>query len=272
MVMLNDLDRFHLVMDVIDRVPGLGVARRGAAPADGRRAPALPRVHARSRARTRPRSATGPGRMPWPAECDPGRQRRFEQPQAVAARRAPTAVAVRPLARGGTRRRGALRDALDRGGSDRRGRPPHRPRRHASFVEPVVVDDAVERRLDALIDLAPLHQPRRLRALDAVGRLAARRAAGRAASTPRSTRRCPPAAATYALPRRVARRGGPLRRFGFHGLSHAYASRAPPSCCGRPLEELRIVTCHLGAGASLAAVARGARSTRRWGSRRSRGW
>ena len=36
--MLNDLDRFHLVMDVIDRVPGLGSRGRGAAPADGRRA------------------------------------------------------------------------------------------------------------------------------------------------------------------------------------------------------------------------------------------
>ena len=39
MVMLNDLDRFHLVMDVIDRVPGLGTARGAPAPGDGRRAP-----------------------------------------------------------------------------------------------------------------------------------------------------------------------------------------------------------------------------------------
>ena len=40
MVMLNEMDRFHLVMDVIDRVPGLGTAAAAAAPADGRRAPA----------------------------------------------------------------------------------------------------------------------------------------------------------------------------------------------------------------------------------------
>ena len=49
MVMLNDLDRFHLVMDVIDRVPGLGSQRCGAAPADGRRAPARRALHARAR-------------------------------------------------------------------------------------------------------------------------------------------------------------------------------------------------------------------------------
>ena len=51
MVMLNDLDRFHLVIDVIDRVPGLGRARRAPAPADDRRAPAPPRLHARARRR-----------------------------------------------------------------------------------------------------------------------------------------------------------------------------------------------------------------------------
>ena len=49
MVMLNDLDRFHLVIDVIDRVPGLGRARGAPAAGDGGRAAPLPRVHARAR-------------------------------------------------------------------------------------------------------------------------------------------------------------------------------------------------------------------------------
>ena len=51
--------------------------------------------------------------------------------------------------------------------------------------------------------------------------------------------------------RRALRR---IRRFGFHGLSHAYCSRRAAELLGRPLASLRIVTCHLGAGASLAAV------------------
>jgi acetate kinase len=56
----------------------------------------------------------------------------------------------------------------------------------------------------------------------------------------------PPAAATYALPRRWRERYH-VRRYGFHGLSHAYAARAAG-------DARRIVTCHLGAGASLCAV------------------
>src|SRR4029078_13270519 len=66
----------------------------------------------------------------------------------------------------------------------------------------------------------------------------------------------PAAAATYALP--AARRERfSLRRFGFHGLSHAYASRRAVELLGLG-EDARLVTCHLGAGASLAAIAGGA--------------
>jgi acetate kinase len=63
----------------------------------------------------------------------------------------------------------------------------------------------------------------------------------------------PPAAATYALPR-AWRERWPLRRFGFHGLSHAYAARRAAHLLGRPPAALRLVTAHLGAGASLAAI------------------
>lgn len=67
-----------------------------------------------------------------------------------------------------------------------------------------------------------------------------------------------PAARTYALPREWNHRWD-LRRYGFHGLSHSSAVRRAADMVGRPLDSLRIVSCHLGAGASLAAV-RGGRS------------
>ena len=61
-------------------------------------------------------------------------------------------------------------------------------------------------------------------------------------------------AATYAIPREWRERYA-IRRYGFHGLSHAYCSGRVASLLGR--DGLRIVTCHLGAGASLAAVVDG---------------
>jgi len=62
----------------------------------------------------------------------------------------------------------------------------------------------------------------------------------------------PLAAATYAIPARWRRNG--IRRYGFHGFSHAYSARRASELLKRPQSELRVVTCHLGAGASLAAV------------------
>jgi acetate kinase len=120
------------------------------------------------------------------------------------------------------------------------------------FVEAVPVDERVLERLAALTDLAPLHQPKALRALDLVTRLLPGVPAVACFDTAFHAR-MPLAASTYALPAEWRRRW-PLRRFGFHGLSHAYASRRAAELAGRVLEELRIVTCHLGAGASLAAV------------------
>lgn len=66
----------------------------------------------------------------------------------------------------------------------------------------------------------------------------------------------PQHAATYAIPR-VWTEGLGIRRYGFHGLSHAYAARRTAEILDRATEELRVVTCHLGAGTSLAAVVAG---------------
>ena len=92
------------------------------------------------------------------------------------------------------------------------------------LVDPVVIDVDVERRLHDLVELAPLHQPPSLRALDAarallpdVPHVACFDTAFHAT--------LPPAAQTYALPRRWRERWG-VRRYGFHGLSHAHVGGA----------------------------------------------
>jgi acetate kinase len=120
------------------------------------------------------------------------------------------------------------------------------------FTQPVLIDARVLRRLEALTDLAPLHQPKSLRGLDVVSRLLPGVPAVACFDTAFHAH-LPPAASTYALPPQWRHRWD-LRRFGFHGLSHAYASRRAAELTGLKLEDLRIVTCHLGAGASLAAV------------------
>jgi acetate kinase len=124
-----------------------------------------------------------------------------------------------------------------------------------AFTDAVRVDPAVLAALWKLCDLAPLHQSRTLEAVEIVSRRRPDCPAVACFDTAfHST--IGPAAATYPLPRAWRERWG-LRRFGFHGLSHAYAARRAAELLDRALEDLRIVTCHLGAGASLAAVSRG---------------
>ncbi len=120
------------------------------------------------------------------------------------------------------------------------------------YDAPVRVDDAALRHLDATVDLAPLHNPPALAAVRAV-RAALPDVPAVACFDTAFHATMPAAAATYALPRELAQRHG-LRRYGFHGLSHAYASRRGSELAGRDPERGRVVTCHLGAGASLAAV------------------
>jgi acetate kinase len=118
------------------------------------------------------------------------------------------------------------------------------------FREAVLIDSEVRAALGELVDLAPLHQPKSLAALDAVSAALPEVPAVACFDTAFHAK-LPAAAATYALPAGWRRRFG-LRRYGFHGLSHAYAARRAAELLGR--EDLRLVSCHLGAGASLAAV------------------
>jgi acetate kinase len=119
------------------------------------------------------------------------------------------------------------------------------------YREAVRVDEEVEKSLRELTDLAPLHQPKSLAALDAVG--AALPGVPAVACFDTAFHATMGAAAsTYALPAEWRERWG-LRRYGFHGLSHAWVARRAPQLGAGP----RIVSCHLGAGASLCAIADG---------------
>lgn len=120
------------------------------------------------------------------------------------------------------------------------------------YTSPVLITSEVRQRLEALTDLAPLHQPKSLAAMDAVQAVLPDTPAVACFDTAFHAT-IGPAAATFALPAEWRARWA-LRRYGFHGLSHAYASRRAAELTGAAGDGLRVVTCHLGAGASLAAV------------------
>jgi acetate kinase len=120
------------------------------------------------------------------------------------------------------------------------------------FTGPAVVDTGVRADIEQLADLAPLHQRSSLAALEEVTAVLPDVPAVACFDTA-FHHTIPAAAATYALPAQWRERW-PLRRYGFHGLSVAY--------CARRVEALvsgaqRLVVCHLGAGASVTAVAGG---------------
>ncbi|MCK8608065.1 acetate/propionate family kinase [Agromyces sp. C10] len=122
----------------------------------------------------------------------------------------------------------------------------------ARFFEPTVITELVKINIDELSVLAPLHNPANL-----AGIVAAERAFP---SVPHVAvfdtafhQTMPPAAYTYAIDAEVAARHR-VRRYGFHGTSHQYVSRAAADFLGRPVEELKLIVLHLGNGASACAV------------------
>lgn len=120
------------------------------------------------------------------------------------------------------------------------------------FDGPALVDDEVETAIEELVPLAPLHQPRALELI----RHSRRGDRPVVACFDTSYHRTMPSTvSSYALPASWRQRFGPLRKFGFHGLSHQYVAERAPVVLGRAVP--RLVSCHLGAGASLCAIADG---------------
>jgi acetate kinase len=115
------------------------------------------------------------------------------------------------------------------------------------FREPVLIDDDVRQQLDSLTELAPLHNAPALAALDEARRVLPSVAHVALFDTAFHAT-LPPEAFTYAVPARWREEWG-IRRYGFHGLSVAWAAERVP------VE--RLVVCHLGGGCSVTAVLKG---------------
>lgn len=124
-----------------------------------------------------------------------------------------------------------------------------------SFSDSVVVDDNVKDVLESLIDLAPLHNPANVEGIRAAESLMP--------TTPQIAvfdtafhSSMPSHAYLYAIPHVLYQRHK-VRRYGFHGTSHKYVAGRAASLMGRDISELKIVSCHLGNGASICAVDQG---------------
>ncbi len=121
------------------------------------------------------------------------------------------------------------------------------------FSAPVLVNSAVLDALERLVPLAPLHQPHNLAAIRAVAARAPALAQIACFDTAFHVGQ-PHVAQAFALPRRLSEAG--IRRYGFHGLSYEYIAQMLPSVDARAAAG-RTVVAHLGAGASMCALAAG---------------
>ena len=120
------------------------------------------------------------------------------------------------------------------------------------FSQPIRIDDQVEAALEALIPLAPLHNPANLEGIRAARALFPHLVHVAVFDTAFHNT-LPRRASTYALPAYQAKAMG-VRRYGFHGTSHQFVAQRAAEHLRADVRDLRLITCHLGNGASVAAV------------------
>jgi len=121
-----------------------------------------------------------------------------------------------------------------------------------SFSESVIVDHQVKLEIRKLFDLAPLHNPAHMMGISAVEANLPEVAQTVVFDTA-FHQTMPPTSYLYAIPT-VLYRKHQIRRYGFHGTSHDYVSQRAAEYLGKPLGELKLVSCHIGNGASCAAI------------------
>lgn len=121
-----------------------------------------------------------------------------------------------------------------------------------NYREAVRIDDTVKDKIRDLIPLAPSHNPVNLEGIEIAQELLGRHLPQFAVFDTAFHSRLPEAAAVYPGPYEWLEQG--IRRYGFHGISHEYCAQRAAQLLGKDLSDLRLITCHLGNGCSLAAI------------------
>jgi acetate kinase len=120
------------------------------------------------------------------------------------------------------------------------------------FNESVLITDEVIEKIDELSDLAPLHNPANLTGIKAFRNVLPNVPAVAVFDTA-FHQSMPESSFLYSLPYEYYEDFG-IRKYGFHGTSHKYVSERAAEMLGRPKEQVRLISCHLGNGASIAAI------------------
>ena len=122
-----------------------------------------------------------------------------------------------------------------------------------AFSGSVRIDDKVMAALEECIPLAPLHHPANITGIKACMDVMGPDVPQVAVFDTAFHQTMPPKAYIYALPYEYYEKDK-VRRYGFHGTSHRYVSQRAAALLGKPIEELKIISCHLGNGSSVAAI------------------
>ncbi|HWR82894.1 MAG TPA: acetate kinase [Candidatus Deferrimicrobium sp.] len=120
------------------------------------------------------------------------------------------------------------------------------------FTDSILITQQVSQEIRNLIDLAPLHNPHNLRGIEACRKTLPGIPQVAVFDTAMHYK-MPPHAYIYGLPYVMYKRYG-IRRYGFHGMSHRFVSERAAAMLCKPMAELKMITCHLGNGASVAAL------------------
>lgn len=122
-----------------------------------------------------------------------------------------------------------------------------------NYLESVAVDEAVLSEIERMSPLAPLHNPAELAAIRACQKIFGEKVLQCVVFDTAFHATMPPKAYMYAIPYEYYEKYG-VRRYGFHGTSHRYVSSRCAQLMDRPLDSLKMISCHIGNGSSLAAI------------------